>query len=66
MNYQSIIGLLILFLMLVTTLSACVARSAIILPSKYDREAAISTYQACVTAATTNYYDEVQIGRAHV
>ena len=56
MNYQLLIGVLIL----VSLLSACVARSAIILPSKYDREAAISNYQACVTAATTNFYDTVR------
>lgn len=56
MNYKSLFSLLILTLMV----SACVARSDIILPSKYDREAAISGYKACVTAATTNYYDDVR------
>lgn len=53
MNYSSLFGVLVLIL----TLSACVARSAIILPSKYDREAAVSRYKACITAATTNDYD---------
>lgn len=56
MNYRSMCGLWILII----TLTGCVARSAIILPSKYDREAAISNYQACVTSATTNYYDNVR------
>ncbi|MFV2056576.1 MAG: hypothetical protein ACC707_08920 [Thiohalomonadales bacterium] len=57
MIYSCFSAKLVPILILVTLQTACIARSAIILPSKYDREAAVDRYKACITTSTTNNFD---------
>jgi len=46
----------ILFLA-VFSLSACVAKKELILPTSYDRETRMATYKQCVSQATSRNYD---------